>query len=73
MTHKAISSSTDWPIEGYVSVKSLAKRYSVSVATIWRWSQKSNFPNPKTFNGATRWTVSEVLEWEQKAKGGGRS
>lgn len=50
----------------YLSDGQLAKRYSVSKVTIWRWSkQDPSFPKPKKFSpGCTRWLLAEVETWE---------
>lgn len=50
----------------YFSVKQVAARLSVSVATIWRWSTENpNFPKPIHFSkGTTRWRVTEIEAFE---------
>jgi len=38
----------------YASVSTLAIRYDVSKATIWRWSRSGQLPSPIKTNGSTR-------------------
>ncbi|QIB66979.1 helix-turn-helix transcriptional regulator [Kineobactrum salinum] len=47
----------------FASDTQLAQRYSVSRATIWRWSQEGKIPPPLRITGnCTRWRLSEVIE-----------
>lgn len=50
----------------YLTVKQVAARLSVSVATIWRWSTENpDFPKPIHFSkGTTRWRVTEIEAFE---------
>ena len=51
--------------ETFISVKQLSARYNVSVASVWRWIQKSDFPSPvKLSPGCTRWRSSDLKKWE---------
>lgn len=54
----------------YFSASSVAKRYQVSVNTIWRWSReiRGNFPQPvKLGIRSTRWRVSDLEAWEEQS------
>lgn len=45
----------------YLSDLQLAKRYSVSRSTIWRWAQRGVIPHPKQLSqGCTRWRLDEI-------------
>ncbi len=50
----------------YLSVKSVAQRYEVSVATVWRWAQKKpSFPKGVQLSpGTTRWYLPDLLAFE---------
>ena len=49
----------------YVTDTILAARFQVSRATIWRWVQTRQFPDPiKLSAGCTRWRLAEVEDWE---------
>lgn len=53
------------PIEAqaplYLGVRSVARRYDVSVASIWRWVAAGKFPKPhKIACGTTRWSVADL-------------
>ena len=52
--------------ERYLSVQDVARRYAVSIQTIWRHTKHSpHFPKPiKILNGSTRWRMSDVLAFE---------
>lgn len=56
--------------EKYLSVRAVARRYGVSVATIWRWSKEdSSFPDPFVLRkGTTRWRLSQLLIFENRSK-----
>lgn len=57
----------------YLRDVDVAIRYDVSRPTIWRWVKRGNFPQPvKLSNGATRWRISDLLDWEltQTSTGG---
>ncbi|SCD23298.1 helix-turn-helix transcriptional regulator [Brucella inopinata] len=57
--------------EKYLSVRAIAHRYGVSVATIWRWSKEDqSFPKPCILRqGTTRWRLSQLLAFENRSKG----
>lgn len=48
----------------YCSDKKLAARWEVSRATIWRWAAAGKIPRPTKINGATRWRLSDLEQWE---------
>lgn len=53
------------PIEAqaplYLGVRNVARRYDVSVASIWRWVAAGKFPKPhKIACGTTRWSVADL-------------
>lgn len=50
----------------YYSDKSLAARYDVSRATIWRWVREGNLPKPVKINGSTRWNSDDLATWEKR-------
>lgn len=53
----------------YLSDKTVATRYEVGRATVWRWVQESKFPAPvKLSPGCTRWKLSDIEEWEANQK-----
>jgi predicted DNA-binding transcriptional regulator AlpA len=56
--------------EAYLSVKEVAKRYGVSVPTIWRRAADAGpFPTPhKLFEGTTRWSLSDLTAFEDYIK-----
>ena len=56
--------------EKYLRVKQVARRFSVAVATIWRWStDSSDFPKPvRPGPGATRWLLVELEAFEAKLR-----
>ncbi|WP_429886458.1 helix-turn-helix transcriptional regulator [Geoalkalibacter halelectricus] len=55
----------------YLSVRDVAQRYGVSVATIWRWTAANIFPQPVKLNFSTRWRMKDLLDWEvEQAKTG---
>jgi prophage regulatory protein len=47
-----------------LNVNAVAERYSVSVATVWRWVARETMPPPRKIDGCTRWLVVELLKWE---------
>lgn len=62
---ESITSNTPIPSSIYLSDTSLAKRFSVSRATIWRWAE-GDFPQPvKLSPGCTRWRLAEIEAWEK--------
>jgi prophage regulatory protein len=52
----------------FLSVNTLATRFDVTKATIWRWSSHGDFPSPIKIYGSTRWTRDSILEWESQFK-----
>jgi prophage regulatory protein len=54
----------------YLSVKQVARRFGVGVATIWRWSKAHpDFPKPvRPGPGVTRWLPDEIAVFESKLK-----
>lgn len=60
------------PSDGiYLKDKEVAKRYSVSKATIWRWADcNPDFPKPIVFSkGVSRWSLEDLLAFEALKKG----
>lgn len=53
----------------YLSDKTLAERYEVHRASIWRWVQAGKFPNPIKVVGSTRWKLADVEQWEAAQQG----
>ncbi len=51
----------------YLSVKSVAQRFDVSVNTIWRWARNGKFPAPVKFSGTTRWREKNLIDFENRA------
>ena len=47
-----------------ISVTTLANRYDVTKATIWRWAKEGTLPSPVKIKGSTRWSVAKLDEWE---------
>jgi prophage regulatory protein len=56
----------------YLSDRQVAKRYSVSRGTPWRWAKTDpKFPKPVELTpGCTRWQLGELEAWEQLKSGG---
>lgn len=55
----------------YLTAATLAKRYDVGPATIWRWSanQKHPFPQPiKLGPNCTRWRIEDIEAFEARCK-----
>lgn len=54
----------------YLSVKSLASRYELSVPTIWRFLRDGLIPKPVKIGGSTRWLLDDLIKFEatQEAK-----
>ncbi|MDQ0420300.1 putative DNA-binding transcriptional regulator AlpA [Peteryoungia aggregata LMG 23059] len=52
--------------ERYLSVQDVARRYAVSIQTVWRHTkQNPAFPKPiKILNGSTRWRLTDVLAFK---------
>lgn len=63
---KNVSPAQPGAEERYLSVQDVARRYAVSIQTVWRHTkQNPAFPKPiKILNGSTRWRLSDVLAFE---------
>jgi predicted DNA-binding transcriptional regulator AlpA len=48
----------------YLSVKSLANRYELSVPTIWRFLRDGLIPKPLKIGGSTRWLLDDLIKFE---------
>ena len=58
----------------YVSVRTLADRYSVKPSTIWRWTKAGTFPAPIVLSRkCTRWRVDEIEAHEEKLEADSRA
>ena len=57
-----LSSFGTLPGEALVDVELVADLFSVSQATIWRWSRSRTIPSPVRQGGVTRWRVSDLRE-----------
>lgn len=54
----------------YLSDKTIAERYGVSRATVWRWVREGLFPSPlKIGRQCTRWKLSDLEAWESEQEG----
>jgi len=61
----ALSPAAQVAEQEFLSVKQLARRWSVGVATIWRWSALGIIPAPMALGpGTTRWRVREISAHE---------
>mgnify|MGYP005760355299 CR=1 FL=1 len=49
----------------YFSDKTLAARFEVSRATIWRWAAEGRIPKPVKIVGSTRWRLADIQAWEK--------
>lgn len=55
------------PAHVFLTVEEVASRYKVSKDTIWRWKRDGRFPKAvRVGPGATRWRLSELLEFDSK-------
>ena len=51
----------------------IAARYSVSRATIWRWTSCGRLPRPVHLGPATtRWVLEDLLQYEQQLRESGK-
>lgn len=50
-------------MSAYLSDKTLATKFEVSRATIWRWVKEGKLPHPVKINGSTRWNEQTVNAW----------
>jgi predicted DNA-binding transcriptional regulator AlpA len=49
----------------YVSVRYAARRFGVSVPSIWKWARTGKFPKPLKFGqNISRWRISDLDAWE---------
>mgnify|MGYP000149600403 CR=1 FL=1 len=49
----------------FLRPKDLAKRLSVSIATIWRMVKRGDLPPPKKITPSiSAWPVSDIEDWE---------
>ncbi|CAM5225521.1 helix-turn-helix transcriptional regulator [Alishewanella longhuensis] len=54
----------------FLSDKLLAERFSVSRATIWRWTALKKLPQPvKLAAGTTRWRLADIEQFEAQQGG----
>lgn len=52
----------------FLSVGMVAKRYAVSVNSIWRWKREGDFPRPKKIGQrSTRWRLADLEAWEAQS------
>lgn len=63
---KTVSDGQPHAEERYLSVQDVARRYAISIQTVWRHTkQNPGFPKPiKILNGTTRWRMSDILSFE---------
>ena len=57
----------------HLSTQGLAKRWLVSVQTVYNWiSQDEDLPASIKIGGKRRWSIEDVVKWEnnRKVKGG---
>lgn len=51
----------------YLSVRSVAQRFDISVNTVWRWVRNKMFPAPvKLSDKCTRWRESDLIDYEER-------
>lgn len=44
----------------------IARRYSISRPTVWRWIKEGKFPKPiRLGSGSSRWKLDDLESWEQ--------
>jgi predicted DNA-binding transcriptional regulator AlpA len=57
----------------YIPDTTIARRYGVSRATVWRWVKNGQLPAAvKLSPGCTRWKLAEIEAWEQSREGGSK-
>lgn len=63
-----VAPTPDPPTERFLTVKAVADRYAVHVASVWGWARDDHeFPKPVRLSGrCTRWRLSDLLNWEEK-------
>lgn len=53
-------------ITGFLRDTEIARRYSISRPTVWRWVKQGKFPKPlKLGGGSSRWKLKDLEAWEQ--------
>jgi len=51
----------------FLRVNDVAKRYGMSVPTVWRLTRQGDFPQAiKLSPGITAWSISDLVDWESK-------
>jgi predicted DNA-binding transcriptional regulator AlpA len=56
---------SDHGVPNYFTVRELAVRFRVSIATIWRWTKEHPaFPKPVKIGGSTRWRRADIEAYE---------
>jgi len=51
----------------FLNVKSVAKRYSISVSTVWQWTKDGILPKSKKIGKrTTRWSSAELDEHDKE-------
>lgn len=65
-TGKTVSDAKPDVEERYLSVQEVARRYSISIQTVWRHTKENpDFPKPiKILSGSTRWRLSDIVAYE---------
>lgn len=60
--------------ERYLTVRDVARRFAVSVQTVWRWAkERPQFPKPVELSpGTTRWRMSDLIGFERGLSGDAR-
>lgn len=66
MQTQALKVAHDQAAQKYLSVQDVARRYGVTVRSVWRWTRESNLPAPVQLGsgGASRWVLAELERWE---------
>ncbi|KAB7742362.1 AlpA family transcriptional regulator [Parvibaculum sedimenti] len=59
-------------MERYFTVRQVATRYRVGIATVWRWvKEQDGFPEPvRLSKGTTRWCETDLLRFEIARRAG---
>ena len=54
----------------FLSDLEVSQRYKINRVSVWRWVKSNGLPSPvKLSPGCTRWKLTELEAWEQKARG----
>ncbi|CAD7046848.1 hypothetical protein RHAB21_03731 [Pseudorhizobium halotolerans] len=71
---RAILPANPYAEERYLSVQDVARRYAISIQTVWRHTKHNPaFPKPiKILNGSTRWRLSDIIAFEVARREAGR-